>query len=144
MKALDYFTEQDKNLISNSVKDAENHTSGEIRVYLEDHCKGDVMDRAAFIFAELRMHKTEQRNGVLIYLALQEHKFAVLGDAGINAIVIPDFWNTVKELMLEHFINGRYTDGLVAGITEAGKVLKAHFPFEKGDSNELSDEVVIG
>ena len=57
MKALDYFTEQDKNLISNSVKDAENHTSGEIRVYLEDHCKGDVMDRAAFIFAELRMHK---------------------------------------------------------------------------------------
>ena len=143
MKALDYFTAQDKERIGHSVKDAEKNTSGEIRVYLEDHCKGDVMDRAAFVFAELQMHKTEQRNGVLIYLALKEKKFAVIGDAGINTIVGPDFWNSVKELMLGHFKHGRFTDGLMAGIAEAGKILQTHFPFEKGDTNELSDEVVI-
>ena len=106
MKAINYFTTQDKARIANSVKEAEQHTSGEIRVYLEDHCKGDVMDRTAFVFAELQMHKTEQRNGVLIYFALDDKKFAVIGDAGINAVVGQDFWNSVKELMVAHFKHG--------------------------------------
>lgn len=143
MKAVNYFTDPDKERLDSVVKEAELHTSGEIRVYLEDHCKGDVLDRAAFIFSELNMHKTANRNGVLIYLALQEKKFAVLGDTGIHTIVGQDFWHSVKELMLDHFKHGRFTDGLVSGIQEAGHVLQKHFPAERDDANELPDEVII-
>ena len=143
MKAVNYFTSTDKARLGKAVKEAELHTSGEIRVYLEDHCKGEVLDRAAFIFSELNIHKTTNRNGVLIYLALKEKKFAILGDTGIHTIVGQDFWLSVKEMMLDHFKHGRFTDGLVSGIQETGHVLQIHFPPEKDDSNELPNEVII-
>ena len=143
MKAIEYFTLKDKEHIFAAIKKAENATSGEIRIYIEDRCKSEVLDRAAFIFSELNIHKTALRNGVLFYLALEDKKFAVIGDAGIHTNVGQDFWESVKELMQAHFKNEKYTDGLVAGILEAGNVLKKHFPFEKGDSNELSDEIII-
>jgi uncharacterized membrane protein len=143
MKAVDFFSAADKEKISMAVQSAEKLTSGEIRVYIEDTTKDEVMDRAAFIFSEMQMHKTDLRNGVLIYVAFSDHKFAVIGDAGIHAKVGQDFWNSTKELMLQHFKNKQFTEGVIAGIKEAGRVLVQHFPCQDNDSNELSDDVVI-
>ncbi len=143
MKAISFFSDSDKEQIRNAVQAAEKMTSGEIRIYIEDKAGDNVMDRAAFVFAELRMHMTKQRNGVLIYFALQDRKFAVIGDNGIHSIVGQDFWNSVKEHMLALFKQEKFVEGLVAGITEAGNVLKKHFPYDGGDRNELSDEIIV-
>jgi uncharacterized membrane protein len=90
------------------------------------------------------MHKTEQRNGVLFYLAIKDRKFAILGDGGINAVTPDDFWDRIKEKMLSLFTEGRFAEGLREGILMAGEQLKKHFPYEKGDVNELSDEISFG
>jgi uncharacterized membrane protein len=87
------FSKEQKELIVKAIKDAELNTSGEIRVHIENNCPEDVMDRAAYWFAELKMHKTELRNGVLFYLAFNDRKFAILGDIGVNTVVPENFWN---------------------------------------------------
>ena len=94
-----FFTSEQKMAITDAIKQAELNTSGEIRVHIEDKCKGDVLDRASFIFEKLKMHKTQLRNGVLFYLAVKNKKFAILGDAGINAVVPDDFWNEIKNIL---------------------------------------------
>ena len=93
MNAANFFTKIQKEQIKTAVAEAENNTSGEIRVHIDNHCKEDVMDRAAWWFGKLEMQKTEQRNGVLFYLAVKDHKFAILGDMGINAKIADDFWD---------------------------------------------------
>ena len=144
MKAIDHFTSEERERIRQAVNKAEVLTSGELRVYIEDTCKNDVLDRAAFVFAEMMMHKTKLRNGVLIYLALHDKKFAIIGDAGIHAKVGDDFWNNIKHQMTLHFKEMRFTEGLVYGIMEAGKALQQHFPPADNDNNELSDDIVFG
>ncbi|MDN5292688.1 MAG: hypothetical protein PWQ06_2927 [Anaerophaga sp.] len=138
------FTEEQKAEIVNAIKEAELNTSGEIRVHIEKNCPEDVLDRAAFIFEKLKMHKTKLRNGVLFYLAVQDRKFAILGDAGINAKVPEGFWDNIKETMLNHFKNGEFTRGLSEGIKMTGEQLKKHFPWKSDDVNELSDEISFG
>ncbi|GGZ19838.1 hypothetical protein GCM10007049_10490 [Echinicola pacifica] len=139
------FTKAEKEQIVAAIKAAELQTSGEIQVHMESHCKGDVLDRAADVFAKLKMHKTQLRNGVLFYLAVEDKKFAVLGDAGINAAVPEDFWNSIKEEMLLHFKQGQFVAGLVTGIQKSGEALKSHFPYDSDtDENELSDEISFG
>jgi len=142
--AKDAFTAEEKKKIVNAIKEAELNTSGEIQVHLENHCKEDVMDHAAYIFKTLKMHKTELRNGVLFYMAIKDHKFAILGDAGINNKVPENFWDDIKEHMLAHFKNGDLTAGLSEGIKMAGEQLAAHFPYQKDDENELPDEISFG
>ena len=144
MTAANFFSKEEKEKIREAVKSAETSTSGEIRVHIDNHCKEDVMDRAAWWFAKLEMHKTEQRNGVLFYLAVKDHKFAILGDAGINSVTPEDFWDTIKEQMLEQFKEGKFADGLSKGIHLAGEALQAHFPYQDDDVNELSDEISFG
>ena len=139
-----FFSEEAKSLIVQEVKNAEKETSGEIRVHVENRCKGDVMDCAAFVFEKLEMHKTELRNGVLFYLAVKDHKFAILGDAGINAVVPDNFWDEVKERMFEDFKEGRFAEGLIQGIQMAGIKLKEFFPYQEDDVNELSDDISFG
>src|SRR6056297_2830128 len=135
MSVRKYFSEGDKLQIKNAIRAAELNTSGEVRVHIEKHCKEDVLDRAAYIFEKLEMHKTELRNGVLFYLAIEDHKFAILGDAGINQKVPENFWEEIKENMLNQFKEGNFTKGLSEGIMEAGNQLKAHFPYQKDDVN---------
>lgn len=142
--AKDAFTEEEKKQIVDAIKEAERNTSGEIQVHLENHCKEDVMDHAAYIFKTLKMHKTELRNGVLFYMAIKDHKFAILGDAGINNKVPENFWDDIKEHMLSHFKNGDLTAGLSEGIKMAGEQLASHFPYQKDDENELPDEISFG
>ncbi|MCD4698296.1 MAG: TPM domain-containing protein [Bacteroidales bacterium] len=127
-----------------AIKNAELDTSGEIRVHIDGKCKGDAKDTAAYIFEKLQMHKTEQRNGVLFYLAIKNRKFAILGDEGINKLVPDNFWDNIRDGMLNHFREDNFTDGLTEGITLAGKQLKQHFPYQTNDINELPDEISFG
>ena len=144
MKAKDFFTKEQQDTIVAAVKEAELNTSGEIRVFIEDTCKSDVLDRAAFIFEQLEMHKTEARNGVLFYLALSHRKFAILGDVGINIKVKKDFWEEIKFEMVRHFKAHDFVTGMRKGILMAGEALKSHFPHQDDDVNELPDEIVFG
>lgn len=140
----DQFTLGQKREIVKAIQQAELNTSGEIRVHMDERCKGDVLDRAADVFAMLKMHKTALRNGVLFYLALKDKHFAILGDAGINAVVPDDFWETTKDAMLEHFKQGDFITGLSTGIKLAGEKLKEHFPYQRDDINELPDDISFG
>ncbi|MFD2246886.1 TPM domain-containing protein [Pontibacter ruber] len=143
--AKDKITPEDEKLILEAIKEAEKNTSGEIRVHIENHCESDVLDHATEIFAQLNMHHTALRNGVLFYVALKDREFAVLGDAGINAIVPDHFWEDITETVTEHFRNKQYAEGLAQGIRMAGEQLKAHFPYNaQGDINELSDDISFG
>jgi len=144
MNARNFFTEQDQQAIKNAIAQAEKGTSGEIRIHIESSCSGDVLDEAAFIFKTLKMHETEQRNGVLIYLAIRNRKFAIIGDAGINAKVPDGFWDHIKNVMTDHFKNSRFTEGLCEGIKLSGEKLIEFFPYLENDTNELSDEISFG
>jgi len=144
MKAINFFSKEDKDLIKSAVQEAELNTSGEIRVHLDNHCREEVMDRASWWFGKLGMQKTEQRNGVLFYLAVKDQKFAILGDAGINAVTPDDFWDNIKEKMLTRFKEEKFSTGLQEGILMAGEQLKEHFPYQDDDVNELSDEISFG
>ena len=139
----DFFTVEQKTTIENAIKEAELNTSGEIRIHLAKNCGKDVLDCAADIFAQLKMHKTEQRNGVLFYLAVNTRQFAILGDVGINIKVPDNFWNDVKNEVLSNFKQNKFAEGLSKGIIMAGEKLKEHFPYQSGDVNELSDEISI-
>jgi uncharacterized membrane protein len=141
MSAKKFFTKEQQLSIQKAIADAENATSGEVRVHIEDDCKVDV---AANVFHKLKMNKTQLRNGVLFYLAIDNRKFAILGDKGINEVVPTNFWDTIKETMLGYFKQGQFTEGLCKGIEMAGEKLKANFPHQSDDKNELSDEISFG
>lgn len=142
--AKNFFSKEEKIAIKKAILNAENDTSGEIRVHLESECDGDVLDRAAFLFTKLKMEQTSLRNGVLFYLAVQNKKFAIVGDAGINSEVPENFWEETKELMGNHFKETNFAQGLIEGIEQAGIKLKKHFPHHIDDINELSDEISFG
>ena len=132
--------EEDRRVVE-AIKQAELNTSGEIKVHIENRCKGDVEERSLYVFDKLKLNETKLRNGVLIYLAVRNHKFAILGDEGINKVVEEGFWNDVKDLMLAHFKEGRFADGLEQGIKCCGEKLKTYFPYQSDDINEIPDEI---
>jgi uncharacterized membrane protein len=142
--ARSFFSAQEVDEIKQAILNAELDTSGEIRVHVENTCSGDVLDRAAQVFKLLKMHETDLRNGVLIYLAIKNRKFAIIGDAGINAVVEKDYWERLKTKMLEEFREGRFTAGLALAIHETGLKLKNYFPHQANDVNELPDDVSFG
>jgi len=139
------FSTADRDAIISAIRSAEKSTSGEIQVHIENHCKGDVLDRAAELFETLKMYQTKDRNGVLFYLAVVDHRFAILGDAGINQVVPEDFWGKIKDHMADQFRAGNFPKGLIDGIQMAGEQLRSHFPYQgESDNNELSDEISFG
>lgn len=144
MKAKKIFTPDVNAKIVKAIEEAELATSGEIRLHVDDFCKGKVLDRAAFIFESLEMHKTDLRNGVLFYVATEDRKFAILGDAGINKVVPENFWEAINKTVLSHFKEKNYCQGLTKGIVMAGEQLKNHFPYQKNDVNELDNEISFG
>ncbi|MCX6281583.1 MAG: TPM domain-containing protein [Bacteroidetes bacterium] len=142
--ARDFFSQEQQKAITSAIAEAEHKTSGEIRIHIENNLKEDVLDRAALLFRKLGMSKTEQRNGVLIYLAVKSRKFAILGDKGIHKAVPENFWDEIKHKMLAYFKEEKFTEGLVYAISAAGEQLKKHFPHLENDKNELSDEISFG
>lgn len=141
MKASAFFTQEQQDAIVKAIVEAEHATSGEIRVHIETSCKADVLDEAAWLFRKLGMHRTADRNGVLIYLALKERRFAIVGDTGINSVVPLGFWDMIRDHMTQRFSENLFTEGLVEGILMAGAQLKEHFPHSKDDINEITDTI---
>ena len=140
-----FFSQSDLDLILAAIKEAESNTSGEIRVHLESTTQSlETLDRATEVFADLEMHKTELRNGVLFYLAVVDRKFAILGDVGINDVVHVTFWDDVALMMSEYFKQNEFVLGLTQGIKMCGQKLKLRFPHQVDDVNELSDNISFG
>lgn len=136
-------TDQEQEKIKQAIEWAEKATSGEIRVCVEKKCDKDAYERAIQCFFDLKMELTALRNGVLVYVALADKKFAIIGDSGINQVVSDDFWDSTKKLMLEQFKKNEMVEGISVGIIEAGKQLKKYFPHQAGDINELPDDIVF-
>ncbi|ASZ10967.1 TPM domain-containing protein [Chitinophaga pendula] len=138
-------TEPEKSRLVQAIRSAERLTSGEIRLFVESRCAFvDPMDRAKEIFLSLNMEKTKQRNGVLLYIALKDHQFAILGDQGIHEKVGDQFWMEEANLLVHHFSRAEIITGMEACIKEIGESLQHHFPYEAGDENELPDDIIIG
>lgn len=136
-----FITGEDEKEIVGAIRQAEKNTSGEIRVHIEKTCEVDPFERAMEVFHELKMDNTKQANGVLVYLAIDDRNFVILGDRGINDVVPTNFWESTKDLMLSHFKNGNFKQGLIEGILMAGEQLQQHFPWDSDDENELSDQI---
>src|SRR5690606_38133026 len=141
---MEQFTEEQQAQIVHAIQEAEGRTSGEIRLAVEPRCKGEPIDRAAVYFRRLGMDKTALRNGVLIYISIDDHQFAIIGDSGIHAKVGKGFWEETKELMLGYFKQGNLIQGLIEGIKHAGEQLQHFFPRQDDDVNELPNDIAFG
>tara|TARA_A100001234_G_C12633620_1_gene389259 strand:+ start:1389 stop:1814 length:426 start_codon:yes stop_codon:yes gene_type:complete len=138
------FNKTEKKTIVDAITEAELNTSGEIRIHIDKKCKNNPIDKAVKIFEKLGMHKTEHRNGVLIYIATSNKKLAIIGDEGINRVVTENFWDEIKDEMISHFKDDNFIVGLSNGIIKAGQQLKKHFPYKSDDINELTNEISFG
>ncbi|MBL7759267.1 MAG: DUF5130 family protein [Sediminibacterium sp.] len=141
-----YFSPEENEVIVEAIRKAEQRTSGEIRVYVEGKCKlVNPVHRAKAVFHQLKMEQTAARNGVLIYLAMDDRQLAVWGDEGIHQRVGDEFWNKEVALIISEFNQQHFVDGIVRIIRDIGEALVTHFPYDAaGDKNELSDDIVFG
>ena len=141
-----FFSKEENEKIVLSIQDAERQTSGEIRLFVEGHCKYvDPLDRAAEIFANLQMEKTELRNGVLFYVAVKDKQLAIFADSGIHAAAGDKFWKETVRQILSVFSKESVVAGIIATVAKIGDALKSHFPYDKEvDKNELPDEIIFG
>ena len=141
-KTEDFLTKAEEQEIVQAIVEAEKNTSGEIRVHIEESNTIPPVERAQEVFHLLKMDETELKNGVLFYICMQTRSFAIIGDKGINDLVEDDFWDCTKDIVISHFKNKTFKEGLVAGILRAGERLKQYFPYDGAtDTNELSNEI---
>ena len=136
-------TEADKKAIQEAIREAEELTSGEIRVHIDKSCRGEPLKRAIEVFNKLKMQATKERNGVLIYLSFNDRKLAILGDEGIDKKVATDFWDSTKEQLIRDFKNQQFIPGIIKSINEVGIRLKEYFPHQEDDIDELSNEITF-
>lgn len=143
-KVEEFLTPEEEQAVIEAIRLAEKETSGEIRVHIEKTTSLAAFDRAMEVFHVLKMDQTALKNGVLIYVAVKDHTFAICGDKGIDDVVADDFWDSTKVIMEAHFKNGNFKQGLIDGITKAGAQLQQHFPCQDDDTDELSNEISKG
>lgn len=139
--AKNFFSLDEQKRIVLAIREVERKTSSEIRLHIDTETNLKVLDRAAYLFKRLDMYKTEARNGVLLYIAVKNKQFAIIGDAGIHYYVKDAFWTNCKEEVLAAFQAGNFCDGIVSCIAKVGDTLKVHFPYQDDDKNELPDEL---
>jgi uncharacterized membrane protein len=142
--AKTFFTATEQAEIKAAIEAAERQTSGEIRVHLEAHTRKPVLERAREVFAQLKMHETELKNGVLIYFAVSDHNFAIYAGQGIHEAVPDGFWDSIALHMRDLFKEGRFLVGLTEGIGLIGEKLQEFFPYQTDDINELPDDISYG
>lgn len=145
-KKKDFFNTEEKQLITDAIRHAERMTSGEVRVFVESKCSYmDAIDRAAELFLNLQMQKTDDRNAVLIYIAMDDHQLAVFGDEGIHKKVGNEYWSTEVKKMITNFNRENYAQGISEVVEDIGDALTKHFPYNNDtDKNELPDDIVFG
>ncbi len=141
-KAEKFLNKKEEEEIVAAIREAESNTSGEIRVHLENsHGEKDIFERAREVFHHLKMDNTKEENGVLIYVAVEDHEFVIYGDRGINDVVPDDFWESTKDAIVTQFKQKKFKQGLVNGILKAGEQLKKHFPWSSDTENELPNTI---
>jgi uncharacterized membrane protein len=140
----DFISEEEEQEIVDAIREAEKHTSGEIRIHIERTSPHDAIDRAAEVFHLLKMDNTKAQNGVLIYLAVESRIFVIYGDVGIDKVVPDGFWDSTRDVMQAHFKQGEFKQGIIEGILKAGEQLQKYFPWQKDDQNELPDDISKG
>ncbi len=138
---LFFLSRREQKIIETAIRQAEQNTSGEIRVHLVKEAKGDGFAQAKEVFEKIGMTRTRARNGVLIFLCVKSHKFIILGDRGIDEKVPPGFWQDITHLMADHFQHDRFAEGISEAVLKVGEKLKAFFPYEQSDRNELPDKI---
>lgn len=145
-KQKEFFTPQEKQSIIDAIRSSEKRTSGEIRVFIESRCRYvDAIDRAAELFFRLEMERTEDRNAVLIYLAMKDHQLAVFGDENIHRKVGNEYWSAAVKKMISDFDKENFANGIRQCVTDVGEALHFHFPYNNDtDKNELPDDIVFG
>lgn len=141
MFAQPFFSKAQEAVIIEAIKTAEKDTSGEIRVHIEPKCEGNEFERALEVFKKLGMYKTKDHTGVLFYVAVESRKLAIVADKGINDKVSPDFWDNIRDGLIQHFKTGNHATGLAEGIIKCGQQLKAFFPYQSNDTNELPNNI---
>lgn len=141
MPTFEFLSQADEVEVIKAIEQAEAMTSGEIRVHIEKHTDLPCYERAKEVFCELNMHETQLKNGVLFYIGVEDHTFAILGDKGIDEVVEDDFWECTKDIVIEQFKVGNFKQGLINGILRAGERLQTHFPKTDDNPNELSNEI---
>ena len=145
-KKKPFFTPEENERIVESIREAERQTSGEVRIFVEGHCKYvDALDRAKEIFDNLKMEETEFRNGVLFYIAIEDKQLAIFADTGIHEATGNEYWKNVVHEILSVFSKNNIVEGITTTILSIGEALKSHFPYEqKMDKNELPDDIIFG
>lgn len=141
MKLTDFLNRKQLLITTEAIKEAEDRTSGEIKIHIENHCNVDVIERAKEVFFLLQMQNTEERNGVLIYIAFLDKKIAIIGDEGINCITPDDYWENEVNILVQYFKEKKFSDGIISTIHAIGEKLLKYFPIQENDINELSDEI---
>ncbi len=143
MALADFIPHEGQRRIADAITAAERHTTGEICVHVTPRCRGDVMKRAKRTFNRLHLYTTKRRNAVLIFIAYEARKLAILGDTAINDVVPEGFWDGEVEELTKYLKAGRPVDGLCDIIARIGERLSEYFPGERDDENELSNEVTF-
>ena len=141
---LTFFSEEGEQLVIAAIQEMECRTSGEVRVHIQEHCQGNILDDAARVFRNLKMHETKERNGVLIYIVPERHEFAVIGDKGINERVPEDYWQDVRDIIQAHFKAGTFAEGVATAVERIGEKLAVHFPATNDGQNQLPDDISYG
>src|SRR6184192_1285159 len=143
MRTKEFLSKLEHDRIVGAIREAESKTSGQIRVYIQrGKVSVDPLIAAQSKFHRLGMHKTRERNAVLIFVAPRVHKLAVVGDSAIHEKCGDEFWQSVVEKMRTHFQNEKFSDALIEAVKEIGSVLATHFPQTVRDTNELPDDVI--
>jgi uncharacterized membrane protein len=145
-KKKNFFTAEEQQLIIEAIQNAERMTSGEVRVFVESKCSYmDAIDRAAELFFQLEMQKTDDRNAVIVYVAMKDRQLAVFGDEGIHKKVGNEYWNNEVHKMITNFNRENYAAGISEVVKDIGEALTKNFPFNNDtDKNELPDDIVFG
>ncbi|HLR77344.1 MAG TPA: TPM domain-containing protein [Balneolaceae bacterium] len=144
MSETNFLTQEQEQQVVRAIADAEHETSAEIRVHIEDRCQMDPVERAAKVFHKLGMNHTKQKNGVVIYVATEDKKAAVFGGKGIHEQIDENYWSDVLNIIITHFKDQNFAEGLSKAVEAVGKKLKELFPAPADDTNELSDEISYG
>ena len=146
LKKKPYFNHEEQQHIVSTIREAELHTSGEIRLFIESRCKtGDALQRATELFSKLHMQQTKQRNAVILYIAMKDKKLAVFGDEGIHNLVGDTYWNETVHSLTQNFSTEKYKEGIINAVKDIGEKLRIHFPYlPTTDKNELPDDIVFG
>jgi uncharacterized membrane protein len=135
----------DDDRVKAAIVAAEKLTSGEMRVSVSRFFWGNVQRAAHKAFTRLGMRATRDRNGILFFVVPSRQRFAIIGDEGIHQKVGQEFWNNLAAVMSEDFKAGKFNEGLIQAIAEAGRLLAIHFPYEGDkDVNELPDDIDHG